>query len=557
MSFSNKKQRASRSPKVEYVTSWPAVMAFVTLTVVLISGSVAGLAWKPHNRFANKSQVRSSHISQLKKEVTANFKATRNDTTVSVEASHTVPSQPLPSIVEEQPLPKPASDSAPHIAAVTTTPVIESQTTDPPTMEETEPTDMSTETGLNTEPFSIPRFDIELLNDLKQHSKELDFEAVERSAAQILRAAAEAVPSESTFSTEGIFPGEKFRRRLLAQRSDLVGLPFRTGDQCRKHPEEVRFMASTSASVGRVLMIASRASHQSWSYSNAVDAAESIRNSDKLQRPEAVSTLVQMLQVEPLPVRFELIRVLSGIQHPLAGVALAERAIFDVAEEVRVTAIEALKSQSVEKYRHRLFDGLRYPWAPASYFAAQALISLDDKESVSSLVEMLDEADPNLSFINDDGVYVKRELVRINHLRNCVLCHAPSQSRSDLVRGSVPTPGRPIPAGYNSRSRGEFVQADVVYLKQDFSVMHHVENADPWPTRQRFDYVVRVRELTPEEQEEATVNDQTDTHRNRTNPTSFPQRQAILLALRELTGKDAGESSENWRAFLANGNVRD
>ena len=87
--------------------------------------------------------------------------------------------------------------------------------------------------------------------------------------------------------------------------------------------------------------------------------------------------------------------------------------------------------------------------------------------------------------------------------------------------------------------------------------MHHVENADPWPTTQRFDYVVRVRELTPEEREEIVINDQSATNRKRTSPASFPQRQAILLALRELTGKDAGESSENWRAFLANGNVRD
>jgi hypothetical protein len=36
--------------------------------------------------------------------------------------------------------------------------------------------------------------------------------------------------------------------------------------------------------------------------------------------------------------------------------------------------------------------------------------------------------------------------VRINHLGNCLLCHSPSTSRADLVRGAVPTPGQPLPA---------------------------------------------------------------------------------------------------------------
>ena len=230
--------------------------------------------------------------------------------------------------------------------------------------------------------------------------------------------------------------------------------------------------------------------------------------------------------------------------------------MFDVAEEVRTEAAEVLKSRPADEYRHRLLDGLRYPWAPASYFAAQALISVNDKESIGRLVALLDKPDPSLPFINEDGVIVRRELIRINHFRNCVLCHAPSQSQTDLVRGVVPKPGSPIPATYYKRSHGTFVRADVVYLRQDFSMMHEVENADPWPKRQRFDYIVRVRELSQEEREEAAINDETMTHRNLAIPASFPQRQAILLALRELTGQNAGESSEDWRALLP-GHVRD
>lgn len=101
--------------------------------------------------------------------------------------------------------------------------------------------------------------------------------------------------------------------------------------------------------------------------------------------------------------------------------------------------------------------------------------------------------------MNHDGKLVKNELVRINHLRNCVLCHAPSLSDADPIRGAVPTPGEPLPQAYYNSHKGSFVRADIVYLKQDFSAMHQVENATPWPSLQRFDYLVRVRELTPEE----------------------------------------------------------
>src|SRR5205814_1822941 len=98
---------------------------------------------------------------------------------------------------------------------------------------------------------------------------------------------------------------------------------------------------------------------------------------------------------------------------------------------------------------------------------------------------------------------VVRELVRVNHLRNCLLCHAPSTSKLGLVQGPVPVPGEPLPPSarvyYTDPNAAALVRADVTYLKQDFSVMQPVTNHGTWPRLQRYDYLVRVRLLTPAE----------------------------------------------------------
>src|SRR5581483_12095043 len=137
------------------------------------------------------------------------------------------------------------------------------------------------------------------------------------------------------------------------------------------------------------------------------------------------------------------------------------------------------------------------------------------------------------------------EVVQVNHLRNCVLCHSPSTANSDLVRGTIPSPDQPLPTGieyYQSPVR-LFVRADITYLKQDFSVMQPVPNPDPWPAHQRFDYLVRERVLGAYEQK-CLLN------------IKFPpsaQRQAMLFALRELSGRDLGTKPEDWKVLLAAG----
>jgi hypothetical protein len=126
------------------------------------------------------------------------------------------------------------------------------------------------------------------------------------------------------------------------------------------------------------------------------------------------------------------------------------------------------------------------------------------------------------------------------------LCHAPSANEEDgLVRGLVPTPGTPLPrstspgGNYYTGSQGDFVRADITLLHQDFSVVLPDKDVTAWPQEQRYDFVTRLRRASPEEI--AT------TARMSGN---YPQREAVLYALRGITGKDVGDSSTRWREVL-------
>jgi len=59
----------------------------------------------------------------------------------------------------------------------------------------------------------------------------------------------------------------------------------------------------------------------------------------------------------------------------------------------------------------------------------------------------------------------------------------------------------------------------------------------------RFDYLVRTRTL-PREAEAKEPETPAPT-------ADYPQRQAVLYALRKLTGKDGGTSSAKWREVLS------
>jgi HEAT repeats len=303
------------------------------------------------------------------------------------------------------------------------------------------------------------------------------------------------------------------------------------------------------------------------------------------RQEDAVPTLVQMLQSEDRPVRLLLVELLAAIKGRAAAAALARRAVFDLSAEVREAAVQALANRPRSEFRQVLLDGLRYPWAPAADHAAEALAALNDREALPRLTALLDEPDPaqpalriyhNLdpallllapwpenvwppptAVVLDEGqgnerrtrllpylddaperiqastqsVSVVREVVRVNHLRNCLLCHSPSFAATDPVRGLVPSPGQPLPplftTPYYEGRNGTFVRADVTYLRQDFSVPQPVAKADNWPAYQRYDYVVRTRYPTEEEL-------------RRKEPAAYPQRETVRWAIRELNGGKEG-----------------
>ena len=148
--------------------------------------------------------------------------------------------------------------------------------------------------------------------------------------------------------------------------------------------------------------------------------------------------------------------------------------------------------------------------------AAEAVVQLRRTDLGPELVKMLNEPDPRapvLREIKGKKVPVVRELVRINHLRNCLLCHPPANTpdvfrkmkeleeprtlagvkffkvaiedrADDVIIGFVPSYPIELPALRGNyfqafQSPDIMVRADVTYLRQDFSLLQKVADADP------------------------------------------------------------------------------
>src|SRR5262249_23211114 len=134
----------------------------------------------------------------------------------------------------------------------------------------------------------------------------------------------------------------------------------------------------------------------------------------------------------------------------VAAAILARRAVFDPSAEARQEAVAGLHSWPAWAYLPTLLGGLRYPWPPANYHAAEALAALGAAAAVPDLVRMLDAPDPCAPFEVKGGgkrALAVRELVRLNHHGSCLLCHAPSFAPDDLVVAPVPSPLEPLPSG--------------------------------------------------------------------------------------------------------------
>jgi hypothetical protein len=270
---------------------------------------------------------------------------------------------------------------------------------------------------------------------------------------------------------------------------------------------------------------------------------------------------MQILAPEGAVLRKGLLKHLESDPHSGASRALAQLVVFSFETELRSAANEALKDRPAKDSTDVLLQGLRYPWPAISRNAAAAITKLERKDLVPDLVAFLDEPDPRAPVVRElDGrkATVVRELVRINHLQNCLLCHPPGNTpdvefhsfgrAKEVLTGQVPIPGEELRSpslGYGSNLPDLVVRADVTYLRQDFSRRMRVKDAGTWPETQRFDFVVRTREVS--EKEAAAYR----AWRGQQGAGYLsPNHQAALEALRALTGRDAGPTAQAWRKLL-------
>jgi hypothetical protein len=384
-----------------------------------------------------------------------------------------------------------------------------------------------------------------------------------------------------------------FLEALRGERPDLSGLPFAMGDACRTKGERSRQFTLAVATVRRCLQSISPASippssgppapingpapvpvattasvpvsppsaEGFWEQYAAACVQEDRAQSriDRTQREHVtlarIAALMQMLAPESPDLRLGLVKYLSAIAHAEATRALAKLSVFSAEDEVRQAALDALKVRRERDYNDVLLQGLRYPLPAVARRAGEAVVKLERTDLVPQLVGMLDEADPRSPVSREvDGkkVQVVREVVRVNHHRNCLMCHSPGNTEgisADTLTAPVPVPNQPLQppsGGYGiATSPDVLVRIDVTYLRQDFSAMQPVSDAAPWPEMQRFDFLVRSRVLTEEEAEVYR------TKLDKREPGRLtPYQRAAVTALRELTGKDAAPTAEAWRQLL-------
>jgi hypothetical protein len=391
--------------------------------------------------------------------------------------------------------------------------------------------------------------EIELADWLRTRTAEVDLRTDKDAAATLHRAASTAF--KTTSSSKGndkaaaalVAELEQCQRDMLAKRLDLAGLPFRMGGDCQSSREAEENLACYSTRIRKwSRSLDSRIRSMALSPSGS-HADLRLREERDLKTAKAVPALEQMLQTHSASVRVGMTGLLADTEGPQATAALARRALFDLSIDVREEATAALAKRPRAEVRKALLAGTRHPWPPATTHAVAALVRLQDQASVRELISLLDAPDPGDPFERGDGKWEVAEMVRINHLRNCQLCHPSSFQKEDLIRGLIPTPGERLPEMYYASRSGEFVRADIVYLRQDFSVTLPVEDAKPWPRMQRFDFVARRRALTAEEAKDLS---------SQRNSDRAIRHAAIVWALCALTGLDGGTTAAEWRVAMEN-----
>lgn len=319
-----------------------------------------------------------------------------------------------------------------------------------------------------------------------------------------------------------------FLKALVRSRPDLTGMPFLMGKDCRSDEDRAATVKHTSERMHR-------------------NDVPSFYFSVRYQKAH-LAVMAQSLIGHDAAGRTRALRALAASRHAEATRELARAAVYSPDKEVRTAALEALARRPASEATDVLVAGLRYPWPDVARNAARAIVHLKRTDLIPRLKAVLEEADPRApraEVIDGRKVTVAHEVVRINHLRNCMLCHAPAEdgkTPDGTLVAEVPLPSEALPQSGNyfddsrkgpARLANLLVRIDVTYLRQDFSALQTVAGASPWPALQRFDYVVRKRQLTTAEAEEL---------RKRLKGES-PFRRAAEQALRELKDADTEDGS--------------
>ena len=369
---------------------------------------------------------------------------------------------------------------------------------------------------------------------------------------------------------------DAFVRNLMETRPDLHGLPFLLGKACRLEPRTATQLAVAAAMVrspGRSIGSRTLPTKQQQPYPFAAfwhqwtdprlvaTTAEILVRGDIANRSAwdiddahvqtGILALNQILIGEESPVRKGLVVNLGAKENAQATKSLVKLAVFDPDHEVRELALIGLSQRHSQEYCSQLAEAIRLPWAPAARHAAAAIVRLNAKQAIPSLINFLDEPDPAAA------VRAREEAQRLRGPR--VGSHQPQSQLSALPRGrGQERPLRPRSGrGHGPEPRGTAAALDKPAIlwfprqwrphgsgghnlpAQDFSALLTVADPGPWPAKQRFDFLVRTRVLSKAEAAEQLA---------QTEPgATSPQHQAALAALRDLTGQDFGPSAEAWR----------
>ena len=369
-----------------------------------------------------------------------------------------------------------------------------------------------------------------------------------------LKTIAKALPADKPKLTEKILAqldrtDLESKKYFLARDMDAQGLPLVMGDECRSSRDDAEAIDWVSSTLGSAVnqfdpSLGSRDPSKNDAFRIRELKKQLKTATDASVNPQRLKTADQILQIDHPRMRLELIEALEKSETETALKLLAKRAKFDFIPEVRLAATTALARFPRDQYREELLAGLKYPWHVIAQHSAEALVRLDDQEAIPELIAMLDLPHPNAPVKVGKNKFVQPELVAINHMRNCLLCHAPAGSSHDIATGVIPSWDKPLPKQYykSENPHSPSVRADVTYLEQDFSVVQPVRSRGPWPQDQRFDYVVQQKPMKRTKANQVSKELAKAPNLN---------REAIVFALQKLTNETPqNNSSKVWKAIL-------